>query len=338
MIVPVSILLQIDDIDSYYITFNRKDPHIAAIYNIAEGRIEKSIMVTQDYLNQLHGRGVTRVSINSNRKIQDAIKAKAPHLFEQPTGMRGVGELFMWSNEYEIMNMKSNKKRYVKILDDIFSNEINIVSGEKEMMIEYGTLLSSKILSRVKKTVDPTQQVFYKDSEEGVLVFVPDVKNFKMKVDLFAILSTFDFAIYDANNSREAVNIYKQKFPKLVILGNLGGSIESKMVFLEIEEYDPFVKKLNYDESPATNRKFETERIRTSYYSGYTKFLDIEKKSKESLPEEIKNTVFESIQKLQKSWSLEQYTETAYAVKQFGRVFNVSSLWHILQNVKRRYT
>jgi len=330
--------MQIDNIDSYNISFNRKDPAIAAIYRVSGGRIEKSYIVTKDYLTHLHQSGVIKVSINTNRKIIELLKEIAPDLFLQPTGEKPLGELFMWATEYEIMNMKSQKRRNIKILEDIYSTEINIISHRREMLIEYGSVLNSKLMGRVKKYVNPTQKVYYKDSEEGVLVFVPEVKNFRLKVDLFAILATFDFPIYDAKNTFEAIHLYKSKSPKLVILGNLSGSIDSKKVFLEIEEYDPYVKKLNYDQSPASNRKFETERIKNYYYSGYTKFLEVEKRSKESLPEEIKNTIFDSIQKLQQKWSMNEYIETAYAVKQFGRVFNVTAIWHMLQNIKRKYT
>lgn len=337
MIIPVSVLSKIENIDSLNIKFNRKDPSIAAIYSISSGRIEKSYIVTKEYITQLQQRGVVKVSINTDREFLKLIKNISPEVLVEPTGEKPLGELFMWANEYEIMNMKSQKKRSIKILEDVYSTDINIVSGEREMLIEYGAILNSKLMGRVKKYINPLQKVYYKDSEEGVLVFVPDVKNFKLKVDLFAILATFDFPIYDAKTTLEAVELYKSKSPKLVILGNLSGSIESKKVFLEIEEYDPYVKKLNYDESPASNRRFETERIKNNYYSGYTKFLEVEKRSKESLPEEIKNTIFESLQKLQQKWSLEEYIETAYVIKQFGRVFNVTAIWHMLQNIKRRY-
>lgn len=46
----------------------------------------------------------------------------------------------------------------------------------------------------------------------------------------------------------------------------------------------------------------------------------------------------DTIQKLRIAYSQEAYIEAAYALKQFGRIFNVSSLTHLLYNVKNKYT
>lgn len=330
-------LYNIDNLDNYRMTFNTKDPSISSIYSIVDRRISKTYYVTKEYISQLLNRGVVEVSINTNREIMEILKNYAPDIFISPTGEKKIGEIFQLATEYEIMNMKSKKKRSIKILEDVYSSEINIRDGEREMLIEYNTVLNSKIINNVKKYIDPLQKVYYKDSEEGVLVFVPDVKDFKLKVDLFAILAQFDFQIYDAKTVLECIEIYKTKSPKLVVFGNLAGSIEAKKALLEIEEYDPYVKKLNYDESPSSNRNFEISRIKNNYEQGYTKLLAVENTPKESLPEEIKETILKKIQLLQQNWSFEEYVETAYALKQFGRVFNITALWHILQNLKHRY-
>ncbi|MDD5066246.1 MAG: hypothetical protein PHF84_04305, partial [bacterium] len=252
------------------------------------------------------------------------------------TGEKPINELFMLSNEYAIMSMKSKKKRQITILEDVFAGEYDVVKGEKPLMIEYGTVLNSKILSRVKKDINPVQKAFYKDSEEGVLIFIPDVKDFKLKVDLIAMIVNLDLELFDSRTIYEAIEIYKTKHPKLVVLGNLGGDINSKMVLLELEEYDPYIKKLNYDKSPASNRQFETERIRSYYSSSYTKMLETEKNEKEILPEEIKNNLIESIQKLDANYVYDNYVEVAYTIKQFGRMFNITSLWNMLLNVKNK--
>ena len=38
----------------------------------------------------------------------------------------------------------------------------------------------------------------------------------------------------------------------------------------------------------------------------------------------------------QNNFSYEDYIEAAYAIKQFGRMFNVTTYWHMIQNVKKR--
>lgn len=339
MIIPVRDLLKIENIDSCNLMFNRKDPSISAIFIVSQTRdINKSYLVTKEHLNDLFQRNIINVSINTDRKFQEVLKKINPSLFIPLSGTIPINQLPQMVKEYEIMNQKSKKRRKITILEDVYSSEINRSSGNKELLIEYGTMLNSKIMSIVKNEVESVdQEIHYKDSEEGVLVFIPDVRNFKMKVDLFAILASLDLEIYDAKNVTDAIEFYKSKSPKLIVLGNLNGSLESKVVLLELEEYDHYIKKLNYDESPASNREFETQRIKASYYSGYAKFLELENRGKEMLPEEIKQNIMEALHKLQTDYSFGNYTETAFAVKQFGRMFNVTSLLHMLKNIKNKY-
>ncbi|MBU1076368.1 MAG: hypothetical protein KKH98_03695 [Spirochaetes bacterium] len=340
MIVPIKDLLKIENIESYHLKFNRKDPSVSAAFVVvSQSRdINKSYVVTPEHLNRLLERGINNVSVYTDKKVMNIIRSIDPAIFLHITGTKKLGEFTSIVQEYEVMNQRSKKKRRFTVLEDVYSTEINLVRGERQLLMEYGTVLSSKILSIVRKELNLDQEVEYKDSENGVLVFVPEAKDFKLKVDLFAVLASLDLEIYDAKNVAEALDIYRTKFPKLVVLGNLNGCLDSKIVLMEIEEYDPFVKKLNYDESPASNREFETERVKSSYFSGYSRFLELENREKEVLPEEIKQNIMEAINNLQKNYSFENYIETSFAVKQFGRMFNVTALLHMLKNLRNRYS
>lgn len=338
MIIPIRDLLKVPDIDNYHLMFNRKDPSLSAIFVVSQQRnIDKSYIVTKEHLNNLIQKGIVNVSINTDKRFREILSDINPSLFITSTNSLKANQIPQYVREYDIMNQKSKKKRRITILDDVYSSETNMVSGDKQLLIEYGTVLTSKIINIFRKEVNPLDVISYKDSEEGVLVFVPDVKNFKLKVDLFAILASLNLEIYDAKNVTEAITIYKTKSPKLVVLGNLNGSLDAKVVLLELEEYDPYIKKLNYDESPASNREFETQRIKGSYYSGYSRFLELENREKESLPEEIKQNIIDAIYSLQNKYSYNSYIETAFAVKQFGRMFNVTAMSHMLLNIKNKY-
>lgn len=338
MIVLISDLYKIPDIDDLNLSFNRKDPAFSSIFTVSDRNINKSYLVTKEYLTTLYARNVQQVSINTDRNVLTKIQGVLSSQLITPTGEKPLNELFVVANEYETMNIGSQKKRKIIVLEDILDTNINMVTGDREMLIEYGTVLNTKIMARIKRQINPFQKIYYKDSEEGVLIFVPDIKDFKLKVDLFAVIAGLNVEIYDAKSVTEAIDIYKNKGPKLVVLGNLGESIGSKMVLLELEDYDPYIKKMNYDESPAGNREFETDRIKSNYFSGYGKMLELEKREKEPLPVEIRNSLMETIQKLRIEYSQEAYIEASYALKQFGRMFNVSSLTHILYNLKNKYT
>ncbi len=177
MIVPVRDLLKIENLDNYNLMFNRKDPSFSAAFIVSQKRdIEKSYVITKKHLDNLLNKGIIRVSINTNREIIEVLKKINPDLFIPPTGSIKVSKLPQMVKEYEIMNQSSKKKRKITLLNDIYSAETDRVSGEKPLLIEYSTILTSKVISSVKDRFDPEQDVFYKDSENGVLVFVPDVK------------------------------------------------------------------------------------------------------------------------------------------------------------------
>lgn len=271
MIVLVSDLLKISGIDNLNLTFNRKDPAFSSIFTVSDRNINKSYTVTKEYLTTLYSRGVQQVSINTDRSVYKKIKEVSSAQLMTPSDEKPLNEIFSIANEYETMNLRSQKKRKITILEDILESNINIVTGDREMLIEYGTMLSTKIMARIKKQINPFRKIYYKDSEEGVLVYVPDVKDFKLKVDLFAIIASQNLEIYDAKSVTDAIEIYKNKEPKLVVLGNLSGNVGSKMVLLELEEYDPYIKKMNYDESPASNRDFEQSELKAIIFLGTAK-------------------------------------------------------------------
>ncbi len=337
MVISVDKLLSIDNIDSFNLIYNRKNPTTAAIYNISNKGIERTLIVSKEHLNTLRRKGVIKVSVCTNRTFLEFLHKKFPGELPKPDGEYSLSELFRRAEEYEIMNTKSQKKRYITVLEDIYSAEPNF-RGEKELLIEYGTRLTTKVMATTKKYIDPTEKVYFMDSEKGALVFIPEPRNFPLKVDLLAILSTFDFPIYpDAKTVEEAMDIYKNKSPKIVILGNLNESLPAKKLILKLDEFDPYVKKLDYEKSPASQKDAEIKRIRTYYYSPYARILASEEEEKLPLPDELKEKLLLSLQKLQQNWSEENYIDTAFVIKQFGRMFNVKHLMHMLRNIRFRH-
>jgi len=338
MKIPIRDLLSIKNLEEYKLKFNRLDPSFTAVFIMGKQLSEVSALnyeVTKENLETLRSKGCSAISIITNEKFREKLKDVNKSLIIKPSGAMSIEDLFTLAREYEIMNVKSMKKRWIMILEDICTSDIDPRLGTERLLIEYGTKITIKLINKIQKDIDKTLKVKYKDSEEGVLVFVPDVKNFKLKVDLFAIIASLNLEIYDAKDIKDTINLYKTKSPKLVILGNLSDNIKSKVVLLELEKFDPFIKKLNYDVSPASNRKFETERIRNNYYSLYTQILEVMNRKKEPLPGEIKTNIVKALDRLSENYSFKSYIETAYTIKQFGRMFNVVTLWNMLENIRK---
>ncbi len=338
MKIPIKNLLEINDIERYEVTFNRADPIYTAIFVIA-GKSSSSntdFSVTKERLDKLKARDNTSISIRTNKEFRKVLKDINPSLFQQVSGKMRLNDLLDLGREYEMMNYKSQKRRHITVLEDVCTAGSRSILTRQQIMLEYGTKLTLKAVSKVQNEVDPVKETEYSDSEEGVLVFIPDTKDFKLKVDLFAILASMDMEIYDAKDLKEVLELYKTKSPKLVILGEIHNSLDSKVALLELEKYDPYIKKLNYIKSPAENRKFETERIKNYYYSGYTELLDLMNKKRGILPGEVRMNIMDAIGRLEVSYLHKNYVETAFTIRQFSRAFNVSSLWNMLENIKTR--
>ena len=337
MKIPVKDLLKVDNIESYDVKFNRTDPLFIAIFIMGKKRSSTdSEIVAEENLKILQSnKSTSSMSVITNKAFRENLKKINPALFITPTGKMKIIELLDLAGEYETMNSKSHKQRKITILEDVISTDTQAIRTGKNLSIEYGVKLTLKTINKVYKNVNPADEVDYKDSEEGVLLFVPDAKNFKIKVDLLALLASLELEIYDANNGKDAIELYETKTPKLVILGGIKDNIDSKMASLELEKYDPFVKKLDYDKSPALNREAETKKIKSHYFSGYTKLLELQSQKKAILPERIKQNIISALNRLGNDYSLSNYVETAYTIKQFGRMFNITALWNILENIKQ---
>lgn len=336
MKIPIQNLLKIDNIETYEISFNRMDPLFTAIFVIS-GKMNNAVdsyTVTKKKLEELPSKGEANISVITNKKFKEILKEASPSSLQNLSGETGINELFNLAREYEVMNLKSQKRRYITVLDDICSYEKQQVFGGPQLLIEYGTRLSLNIINKVEKKINPIEKAEYKDSEEGVLTFIPDAKDFKLKVDLFAILAGLNVEIYDANTPEEAIELYKTKSPKLVILGNLNRIFTAKAVLLELEKYDPFVKKMIYNESPASNRQSETQKIKNTYYSGYSELINLINRKKLALPPDIRNNIMSGLEKLKTNYSYQNFVETGYTINQFGRFYNISSLLNMLENIK----
>ncbi len=336
MEINISILKDFPDIDEMEIHYDRKDAKIVQLISAFRDKFDFHGIFNQEHIQFLTSQNITMFPILSNKMILDRLREKFPAHFPKPNASMTIKEIIQATEEYVNMNTKTTKKRRLIILEDVIYYDLRLGRGIK--IIPYNSMTSEKSIEILKKYADHDKPIEVLDSENGVLVFIPDVKDFKLKIDLFAILATFDFPIYDAATLKEAMALYKEKTPKLVIIANLDTNIDAKEFLIELEEYDPYVKKMNYTETPATNRNKEISRIKHHYLAGYKEIIEMLKDNelKESLPEEIKKTILNSIKELESNFSPLQFYEKAFALKQFGRYFNIKMYWNMMLNLKKK--
>ena len=335
MDVSLAILNGIENLDDYDVHYNIHDAKIYALYQNFKEQIEFNGLVTKKLVGFLLSKQVVSFSIMSNQKILEYLRKIEPKKYILPNIKMSITDLIQRSEEYLQLNKKSHKQRRLIVLQDVYYENLRLNKLIK--IIPYNSYIGEKSIGLLKPYHDYAEDIDVLDSESGVLVFVPDAKDFKLKVDLFALLATFDFPIYDSESVDNAFSIYQNKNPKIVVLANLDSDVRSKELLLRLEDYDPFVKKLNFVESPASHKDREIKRLGRYYSSGYKEVMKNADFGKEPLPEEIKITILDSLRDVETNFSKELFYEKAYALKQFGRYFNISILWNMLKNIEKKY-
>ncbi len=323
MIIPLDKCYQIPNLDSFHMTFSEQGKAVSTLRSDARthsmGTIERT-RVTQRTIDIIGDRAMREADINATADFIKFLNEKWPEDFPPPTGKKRLDELLITVDEYNQMNAKSEKKRHIRIAQDLIDRKC--IEGQKAA-VHYGTVISDRVEKVIRKQCDLVEKVDYIDSEKGILVFVPNPQHISLKVDLFALLAAMHMDITDASSVEEAVDIYMKKSPKMVILGDLNAELATKRVFLRLDEWDPYVKKLNYEESPASNRASESIRIEKTYYGPYAPMIEMIHRQKDPIPPEIKEKFRLMTDRLHQQYNDDQFYETMYALKQIGRMFNI---------------
>jgi len=335
MELAVAVLSKIPDLDNLKLRYDTRDSRIVSMMSSQKDKFSFTGDLTMEFLQFVGSHSHSVVQVVSSPELLAYLRRQMPDQHKTPNKKMPFSQVLELSEEYGRMNDRSRKKRRLTVLQDIYIHE----GGRDQKIVSYDTFIADRNVKNLQRHgAAYPGAIDVLDSENGVLVFVPDVKDFKLKVDLFALLAGFDFPIFDSSSVDEALQIYREKSPKMVILTNLEGALESKELLLELEEFDPFVKKLNYTESPSTNREKETKRIEHHYFSGYKEMLETDKEetAKDVLPEQIKNTILASVKELEKNFTKQAFYKKLYALKQFGRYFNIGIYWKMMQGLRSK--
>lgn len=337
MIIPVKKLKEILIRKPMELEYDMKDSQITAVYAAYRSEMEFDGKITSSFLDFLISKNIRDLPVISSPEFLKELRESQPDQYAVPNIKLHLQELLTRGTEYDQLNANSGKKRKIVVLQDYYLKEEK--GGRRTKLIPYGGLMNQKARDALRRYPDTDPELEALDSEEGILVFIPDAKDFKLKVDLFALLAQFDFPILDSNTVESALKIYKEKSPKMVVIANLEADVRSKEFLLELEEYDPFVKRMNYNESPASNRENEKQRVRNYYYSDYQANLAREGDAeiREPVPDEMKTTILNGIRELETSFSREAYYERAFALKQLGRYFNIRVLANMMKNLKKEH-
>ena len=145
----VTKLLAIENIDERGLIFNKDDPALSSIFTVQGGSIKKSYDVTRKYLELLsRARMFYTVSINTDRNTLPLVRDCAAFVPEQKARERSLGDIYAIYEEYARMNQDSGRKRGLHILEDIFSMQKNLVTGDHELLLEYGGEMTPEVVKK----------------------------------------------------------------------------------------------------------------------------------------------------------------------------------------------
>ncbi len=335
MKIKVEHLAAFSSLDEYKLCISNSDPNFSLIYKAGDLPTHRGYLFTDVHFQKFQEKQIKQVNLLVGSEFKHELLHKFSDEYPTSHGSVRLDILVEEADNYTYMNRKSRKKRTIIVLDDItIPNPSN--PNIQSIIVNYGEMLTQKILPTLKHREIMQDQVEYRLNEEGVLIFVPGSENFKLQIDLVAILGQFDFPLYNATEVEEAFKIYAEKRPRLVIIGKLGENILSKELFLFLQEYDPYVKKMDYKESPAKYRSEEQMRIKKNYFRNYGGFIAAEKEQKENLPDDIRRSLLDSITPFHRKFQKDAFIEKAFAIKQFDRTFNIQMIWQQILTIRSK--
>ena len=135
------------------------------------------------------------------------------------------------------------------------------------------------------------------------------------------------------------MELYKTAYPKLCVFTNVDKSFESKELFLSLLEEDPFLKYINYNESPSKMRHQETKRIKALYDDKYETTINDYKAAKSekkpNLDSKVRNLIMDKLEKLRENYSAKNFFEMKYYLFRTSDKYNVTLLMNILDKIKK---
>lgn len=334
-------LLKIEDIDALGLFFYKDDPSLSSIFTVQNGSIKKSYEVSRKYLELLHSKAVQTVSIDTNRETLPLIRHCAAFRTTMEEQERPLSELYAMVAEYAKMNAVSGRKRGLHILEDLFSMQKNFVTGEYELVLEYGGELTPEAVKKLSQAVPPVRKVHYCEQEGGVLTFFPG--SAPRPVDEAMLERLFEatgLARIHTDSIERALSLYREVRPRVVLIDDVTRKVDSKALLMELEKIDPFVKLLDWDPEQTNNIDWYAEQLEGLYRSSYANALaeyDFLKERKDPLPEDTNKKLSLLIKKLGEQYSYPLYIDIAFQLRKLARQFTVTFHRQMLENVYTRY-
>jgi hypothetical protein len=317
------------------LTFDMSDSKASNAYTLVGGSIEIQTTIDQPYLEVLKSKKVEKVQVCVSRETLAELRRLFPSSYVPAQFEETLQDLKTRSDFIYKLNKCSERQRHVELMQEITHKDI---AGRERVVFKLGTIVDDNFFKKATGRVDPYEKIQAGYNEEGILLYVPNpVENVKLRIDLLALLSKSNYPIYVADSTQQAIDIFFDKHPKLVIFTHLEKAWECKEIFLAAVKKDPFFHYFSYAESPSGNRDEEFARIEKLYHKDYQEKLDAflldKQTNKPTLDNEQKKPILDRIELLRRGFSKKGFVELQYYLHKVSAKFNVTTLENILNKV-----
>lgn len=157
----------------------------------------------------------------------------------------------------------TKRKRYLLSVGDIYYYDQQ--TGKRNVIYRHNDSIEYKQWNKVKRLVDRSKRIYYRHSENGIIIFVnlqphadtSYIERFKKNTDLVsAIVSrkkdckveiSSDFIptddVFTVNNPKELLKIYESSQARLIIIGESLND-DYRKALIQLREYDKFVRMM----------------------------------------------------------------------------------------------
>lgn len=163
----------------------------------------------------------------------------------------------------ERVSTLSKRKRYLICIGDLYSYDQH--TGKRIIVFRHNDQIDYKQWNQVKRLLDRNKRIYYRNSENGIIIFVnlqphaesSYIERFKKNTDLVSAIVARkkdckieispDFIptedVYTINDPRDLLKFYQQSNARLIIIGETLND-DYRKALLQVREYDKFARMM----------------------------------------------------------------------------------------------
>ena len=213
------------------------------------------------HLPRLSESHISDLEVFYTPSLYECLSREFPAGFRKPYGKLRLSEMDRLLEELRNANMHSKRKRYIRIVGDIYGIDMNL--GKRIILLRHNELLDFKKWNNLKRDIDRNQAFLYRNSEVSIIIFVDlkvsnqrdYIERFKINTDLISLLVSRgqeqanmiapDFIptedVISVTESGVLLEEYIRSNARLIIIGEKLDDFY-KRALLQVRNYDRYVR------------------------------------------------------------------------------------------------